>query len=265
MSVSAVAATAVPDGSPCPHAKAIVSGIVGQTITLRRTSGGQSAVVRGVYKVPVLGSSMEFWDYEAPFGVPVAYRAEVVSGGGTAMAQSAPVTLNVDRVWISDPLSPKVSCAAELVDSLGEFGYDRAGTIAQVVGDSTPIAMVGTRQEASNVPVVFRTRTALDRLSVMTVLRATDPLLIRCPGDLPFASLPPLAYVTCGRIVERPMNANLDLEDVRIEFPATVVRPPTASVQVAPNPYQKDLDDFPRYLDSLAAQHTYADRRRGGV
>lgn len=261
MSVSTVVAVPDPTAVPCPRVRATVSGIVGATITLRRIVDGVSSVVRGASRTPVLGGTMEFDDWEAPFGVPVSYRAEVTDVG-VAMAQSTPVTLDVTAVWASDPLSPRVSTTVHLIaPTLSRVSHERLMAIVPVVGSSLPIASSGPSQEGSQIPLVFRAYTLIERMSLLAVLRSPY-LLLRTPPSYPM--LPRLAYLATGVVDEFDITHNVGGEDSRIEVTATLVRPPGSSVAVPVRTYQHGLDESPTYADDLVAHPTYADRRRGG-
>ncbi|MFJ9234161.1 hypothetical protein ACIRJ3_04140 [Streptomyces anulatus] len=91
---------------------------VGDLLRLYRVDlSGNQALVRGPYGLwdgthPVATDSMRIEDYEAPLGVPVAYRAELVapSTGAVARWQVAAKTIpwpDPNRAWLKDPGNPQ--------------------------------------------------------------------------------------------------------------------------------------------------------------
>lgn len=270
MTVSSVTATPVPSGNPTPHIRVEVSGIVGQRITVYRSMSGQVSVVRGAYKQPTLGSAMEFWDWEAPFGVPVSYRAEVVDGSSTAMAQSGSATLDVSAVWISDPLSPRVSLAVELEGpSAQQVDYDRAEEVLPVTGSSLPIAVSGISGDGAGMAISFRAYTVGQRLSILAVLRSPGPTLLRCPsiaGKPIYSMLPSLAYLSTPKWTATDVDQAFGGGGSRVSSTAvTLVRPPMSPVAVAPRTYQDALNEADTYTAGLILYPTYAAARRGGA
>lgn len=91
--------------------------VVGQLLTLYRIlEDGSRTLVRGpagLYsQTPITTDLMLIEDYEAPLGVPVYYRAEMLTLGATvpSVRPMGPVTLNVgdpQEAWLKDPGNPQ--------------------------------------------------------------------------------------------------------------------------------------------------------------
>ena len=102
--------------------------------------------VRGWTQMPVTGEVMTAYDYEAPGGVPVTYRARatrhasglLVTGNWTL---SSPITwaYNTEcHMWLKDPTTPANSMLIE-VAAMPEPLYDRTVGIFRPIGATFPV------------------------------------------------------------------------------------------------------------------------------
>lgn len=241
-----------------------ISGVTGARITVSRQWFGQRAPVRGGQLALVLGSVMIAQDWEAPFGIPVTYTVECYSGAGVLLESwlSGPITIPVTVPWISDPIAPRSACAVSLDgDSMRSMEYGRDGKVVGILGSSQPIAVVGTRNEASGFSLGFQVDTDNERETVLSILKSADPVLVRLPPA--WVLLPPLAYVTADSVTEEDVTRFAGGTKSTLWIDGTLVSPQTANVIVPPRTYADLAAEASTYADMSALYPTYADAQKG--
>lgn len=232
-----VTATPVPDpvadGRPSPSVDVLVEGVTGATINVWRSWDGQRVELRGAKTTNVLGASMFWTDYEAPFGIPVAYQATTYSSTRAAIesVQSANTELVVDDTWVSDPLSPSVATTVTLHrDSARTMTYRMPMQIAPVSGSAFPVAIMGTRQAAADVSLLVQSKTWQRHEEARNVLGSAGVVLFRQPAvRAALVQLPPLAYLAIGDLQANPVTSGL----MYLTMTATLVAPPTNDIVLA--------------------------------
>lgn len=84
--------------------------------TLWRLAAGQTMPVRGAVNVATAGQLTRI-DYEAPFGVVLAYRAECFDANGHMIGVTDTIThpgIDEPATWLSNPLDPQGAITCEL-------------------------------------------------------------------------------------------------------------------------------------------------------
>ena len=264
-----IAIAAVGQLAPSPSALLTVSGLtVGTdaTLTVQRAWAGKLADVRSATDVPVTGDTVLATDWECPF-VPASYQVTVrkADGSVSGQASSAAVSLDVSSPWISDPLSPGVACAITLQgDALAQLDYVRAGETGQPLGAVLPVAVVGTRMAAGNVPLDVVCYTIGAATQVRTVLTTADPVCLRTPDEDKYSMLDRLVYVSAPTVSEMPINLQFGGQATRFAWSAQIVRPPTTPIAAAVRTYPDLLDEAATYGDLAALYDDYNALLLGG-
>lgn len=112
--------------------------------TFYRSDGSRTWTVRGGVRRSVAGG-VALIDWEAPFGVPVSYRAEQFDASGLSVGftDSASIVLEIDEVWVQHVLEPSIavlwSFSNDAIDSLerpaeGNFMQVEGAAVAKWVG-----------------------------------------------------------------------------------------------------------------------------------
>ena len=224
------------------------------TVTVSRLWEGEEAILQGAYQVPIVGDTMLFYDYGAPFTTDIIYKA-VTETGSTLReyAQSGIVRVEAEGVWISDSLSPEV--AMKVTPDQASFKskvFTRAGGPMAAVNRKRRPAIVGTRQEGANLPFSILTYTVLQRLSVETILNNVDPLMIRCSSD--HAGMPSLAFITAEMIEEVFIDAP-EGETCKFNMKCDFVASPGVDIVVPVRTYEDYLNEFTSYGDTTYASY----------
>jgi len=265
--VTAAQQNTITGSNPCPSVLLTITGIVSPIqptyISVWRYYDGKLTYVRNARSQVVLGTTMSFTDYEAPFGVPLNYIATVTAFSyPDVTAQSSSITLDVADCWITDPISPRVSARVNLGrESLGSISYVRDGSVIPVSGSSLPVLNANIRQEGSAIPFVFIVHDIIESTQVTTVLQFADPFLLRTPPEI--APLPRQCYLTASQIERVPIDlmAGGSIEFYRLT--GDRVTAPTAPIAVETRTYQDVLNEANTYSDVLSQHVDYLGLLRG--
>lgn len=263
-----IVATDQPTSTPAPSILVALSGLTGATVSVWRLWDGKRVELRGALNAAVLGSTREFVDYEAPFGIAVSYLASTYTSLGVTIetSQSNNAYLNVDKVWISDPLAPNVATPVTLdKESLATYNLTREGTIAPINATPTSVGILGIRRAPSRIPVNILCRTTVEMELALAVLKLADPFLMRCPADLTRFVLPPLSYCTSDNLQPRfyagPQGSGSYISVLAMTV--DLVAPPAVDVVIPPRTYGNVLVENSTYADILANYTDYAALARG--
>lgn len=264
--------------TPVPHVQVTVDGAAtsGTTVRVWREWGGQRAVVRGADSLVVLGSDV-IEDWEAPLGVPVTYRVEVLAGPDLTGTVAATVTLESASGWLSDPLDPTmgvpVSCGHDsdgktvlTAQALSQWAWPDLGGVMHVMGDRIPVGYGPGAGGPTDVPLNVFTDTAEDTTRLANLLDSSAAQF--CLRALPhWWPLPPLGYWRISRAL-MPVNAFVGGTIWEWELTGTQVRPQTLKVAVPLWTYDEvqtvwetlTYDQVQASADALAL--TYTDVKR---
>jgi hypothetical protein len=186
-------------------------------------------------------------------------------GSVSGQASSGAVSLDVSSPWISDPLSPAVACAVTLQgDALAQLDYVRAGEIGQPLGAVEPVAVVGTRMAAGNVPLDIICYTIGATVQARTVLTTADPVCLRTPDEDQYSMLERLIYVSAPTVSEMPINLQFGGQATRISWTAQIVRAPSTPIAAPTRTYADLLTEAATYADLAALYADYNALLLGG-
>lgn len=255
MTTTPVAPTvaAYTDAGPSPRIDITLPSVPvdARTFTFYRVAAGEITAVRGTVDAP--SASPIATDFEAPFGTDITYFAITKDVAGTPSAAgplSVVVRLDVDDMWLSDPLAPRTSLPVDLcldgetvglTDTFREITYAGVGQVITVIGSALPFGVSGVRQEASDMPLEFMTTNPSAGATLRALVADAFPLLVRLPAV--FSFLPGGIYLAVGDLIERPQRTVTPLayDRSRWEMTGTRVRPPGASIIEPPRIW----DDLP--------------------
>lgn len=258
------------DADPCPRVEITVTPmpVDADTITVWRSWAGRRTQVRDAVGVTVSGDYFVV-DYEAPFGVPVTYTCETADAAGVPSELSAgtSATVAVTEIWMQDPLDPASAIEVAttgssagvraLADSFTGHTAEMPAETVTVIGSGEPIALGGTRQAPSQVPLKVKARTVADAEAVRNLWNQAFPLCVRTPTKMPFYR--GLAYM----VFDYTETPHPDWVQVTFAATARVVRGPGRGVVVQPRTYDHLLDEAATYAGLLPLYPTYLDMRRG--
>lgn len=235
--------------APCPRVEITLTDLVPaeNTVALWRTVDGKQQAVRGTRAWSVIGSDATV-DYEVPLGRVVQYDVEI-SAGTTAGVEVTPqaITVNDTKGWIQDPLDPTsaVPLYADIgpngepsftADALAQFEYQAKTQLIPILGESDPVALIGQRMAANNVPFNMFTDQAQQCTTLRNILAQAAPVLIR-PLPEWSRALPGLCYVAVQTVREKPINEGWGGEVVEWELTGDLTAGPTMNVVVVVTSY----------------------------
>lgn len=267
---SAPTLTAYTDADPCPRVEILVTPMAGDIdqITVYRTWRGQRSAVRGALRAEVAGPFL-IVDYEVPLGTSVSYTAVGYDVAGTASVESAAttVTVNVDDVWIQDPLDPTSAIQVGLTKPRSVMAVHpsfmpatspMAMTINPVAGSPLPIALGGMRQAASGIPLTIVTSTPEESTQLAEMLDQAFPVCVRTPGEI--YQLSGLTYMAIQDVTPDPHRG---WERSTFALVGTSVRGPGVNTVIQPRTYADLPDEAATYTALKALYATYVDVKRG--
>ena len=246
---------------PVPGVGVTISGLdpaAPSVVTLYRQSPGRAReVVPGVNGRIVFGADF-FVDYSVPLSVPVKYTFDVDG----IVAASSTIQVDSDVCWLQDPVNPFNSTPLGLrseqgIPALLGGSFDSVtrtipAEVTGIMGGSFPVALGGTRQAPSAVPLRIETNSVADSARLRSIFDESYPVMLRTVA--PITMVPAVMYLH-AEVTETPQVTtfigNPDDHWIIWDLTVTVVRPPTSGVLVARLTYQ-DIADF--YAGS-----TYAD------
>lgn len=267
---SAPTLTAFTDADPCPRVEVLVTPMAGDIdqITVYRTWRGQRSAVRGASRAEVAGPYFVV-DYEVPLGVPVAYSCIGYDVAGTASQESASttVTVDVDDVWIQDPLDPASAIQVGLTrprtimavaPSFMPATNSMAMTIAPIAGSPLPTALGSVRQAAAGIPLTIVTSTPSESAQLSELLDQAFPVCVRTPEEV--YQLSGLTYMAIQDVTPDPHKG---WQQSTFSLVGTSVRGPGVSTVVQVRTYADLPDEAATYTALKALYATYVDVKRG--
>lgn len=262
--------TLTPDVSGSPRVEVFLSSsdVVAGTETVRfwRFSEGREWLVRGGVDIAPGTAAI---DWEVPFQTVAQYRAEMfnAAGGSLGFTDVAQTTLNVNDVWVHNPLVPTNAVR------LGSFGLlDRSpvvsrplvGDVVYAEGDVEGRWVGAGRRGVSGWSGGFAVDSvqdadALQRMLGDYVTRQIGVLCIRTP---PPVRIPRTFFAALTEVAESDRDVRWGGRRTDFLFTATEARPPFPGITTPLLSYD-DLDAaFASYgaRDSAFASYTAMDR-----
>lgn len=238
--------------APCARVDITIADLApsNHTVTLWRTADGRRRTVRSYESVVVQGSDFTT-DYEPPLNRAITYEIEVTSGVGVGGPDgSGTVTVAPSDVcgYIQDPLNPEsaikvyatVGPAGEPVlmpSAISKLDYVVDQELVHILGGDEPVALLGQRMKARNVPFEMFTDAAAQALALRNLLLAAPMVLIR-PGVGWDETLPGLCYVAPPSITEAPEGLQFGSPYTTWKFEGTLLAAPTMNIVIPVWTYQ---------------------------
>lgn len=246
---------------------------VGYLITVYRTGqDGSQTLVRGpsglLNKATIASDLMVIEDYEAPLGVPVAYRIEIVpvAGGGIQIRTTETVVIDPgdpQEAWLKDPGQPQRNTKV-LVEKAPDWSRPIEQATYRVKSRRNAVVLSGLRGGLEGDLSIW-TRTDDERARLHWLLDSGNTLLWQAVPGMGVADM----YVTVGEITEGRIGGPAQEPWRAWKLPLTEADMPV-SVGVggtAGRTWQDVLSEFATWADVLAAYETgedlLFDRRRG--
>lgn len=193
--------------------------------------------VRGATRLDVIGGVF-VRDHVPPLNLPATYRLTVNSGAVVPTDLTATITVPSTRVWVQDPLNPRLAFGATpdgtgpvslVAGALAGASWAQAVDVAVPIGAALPVASIGTRAKAADVALTVTFRYGADTGAVAALLAGAGQVVVR---GLPVAGLlDPVAYVALGDVTEHRVGTLA--QSVVMDLVARQVRP-TGSAVVVP-------------------------------
>jgi hypothetical protein len=164
------------------------------TFTVLRTVDGETSVVRNASNIVITGNTtFSIVDFDAPFGVPITYTGRLVFGtADQGLSPQTSITLNVNTIWITDPIDPlnyiEVSVDGQGTAFLGAESFQAVERVTDyqlvnVLGRKKPILLSYGQKGIIGMEVEIYTE-GFDTVA-MSQLLSVSPLLIRVPSSIP--------------------------------------------------------------------------------
>lgn len=163
---------------------------------------------------------------------------------GDQVATSDPITVASTSAWLQDALAPReavevitmgwpsaVGQSLLVMGSAAAAVYAQAVEYAQPIGATYPVASIGQRMAAAQVPLEFAHSIAAEGGKLRRLLMGAGQLVLRLP--VPDQALDPVASIVVGDATEvRSGNPGSQAQVARWACTATQVRPVTLAFVV---------------------------------
>ena len=237
-------------GAPCPRVEVFFTSFAAgtATVTVYRLAAGREHRVRGAVRAPVSGSLSRI-DFEAPFGVPVTYRAEQFNTAGISLGftDSSSVTIDSPDSWMHNPLDPAGAVQVVLGDETAKtIVRPTPGAVSRPKGRVVGVVLSEPRQGVAGLQIVVRTSSDedADKVQGMVGDDGTPPVVcIRLGGDDRRMRVPQPLFLSALSVVEVDLNHRWGGLELAHSFEGDEVDPPTPGLYV-PLLRRKDLDAF---------------------
>ena len=227
----------------------------------RRSPSGVEEFVRGVSGLAVTPSTvLEVYDYEAPIGVELEYRASSANASGETSSTDTVATITVPASSSDDPwlvnIGQPTNTMQVAVESLAELEYGVLVGVHHVIGRRAPIVTSDVAPTPA-FELVFSTETEGQRDRARATLGDGMPVLLRTPPEHGVGSS---YFSVLSWSEQRPSRLALHA-DRRFRVRAQEVDRPDAKLFVPTTliaSYGTVLADYDDYGDVEARAETYA-------
>lgn len=234
-------------------------------LRIYRLSEDRQWLVRGGVDI---AAGVAALDFEAPFRTTASYRAEQFDALGNSLGftDASSTYLDVDKVWIHNPLVPArgVELASDAI--LGAPAPVRRPTVGEVVyveGASVG-RWVGTRRRGVtglNIGLAVESVEAADSIQAMLGTYSSQLPAVLCLRTPPPARMPRTFFAAVSDPDEDPVSLSWGGTRSNFFFTATEAEPPYPGL-VTPLLSYDDLDAFGNYTAQDAGWITYTARDR---
>lgn len=232
--------------APCARVEITIADLppTSNIVNLWRTADGRRRRVRSYSGVEVVGSDFTT-DYEAPLNRTISYEIEVLSGvgaGGPDGSGTISLAPSDGCGYIQDPLNPesaiKVYATAGpngeptlLTSAVAKLQYHMDVEEIPIMGWNEPVALIGQRMVASNVPFDMFTDAAQQSTNLRNLLLNSAIVLIR-PGTDWGSSLPGLCYIAPPDPEELPIGVTFGAAYTEWKFAANLIAAPELAIVI---------------------------------
>lgn len=262
-----VTATPYLDAAPSPRIEVLVQDAPPGLLTIRRQSDGRTYVVRGGVSVASVGGFAVI-DFEAPFGVPIAYQAEMfVNGVSVGFSPPAATSLESTDMWVHQPLDPSLAVKVDMDaeagrevqrPSNGRVEYTEAGSVGRWIGN-------GRRQGLRDVELELKVDSLADadEIQAMFGTYEVDQIPVLCIRTPPgYLRIPRTLFLASPGGKEIDLNYRLGGTTIRIPLRGDEVAPPAPGLVKAFLRYEDTDQFFGTYSAIDTAYGTYLARDR---
>jgi len=143
------------DENPAPRVEVLFNSFASGTtaVTVYRLAQGREFRVRGAVRAATAGSLTRV-DNEIPFGIDVTYRAEMFNAAGLSLGytDSAKIRVNVDSMWVHNPLDPRGAIRAMFrATAARSIARPTEGEVFYPMGRRVGVVIAGQRRGVSEV------------------------------------------------------------------------------------------------------------------
>jgi hypothetical protein len=201
---------------------------------------------------PIIGDAAVITDYEAPLGIPVAWRVTLNDDDSPSSFSYTcdPITLPAEEldVWLKDPGVPARSVRATVGTPLPTWTRPVRRGINQVHGRARPVIINDVRGSRSG-DLVLVTETKDERDALWWVLNSGGPLLLQWPPGWGQEDM----YVSVGDVPEAPITDLAEHMDRTWSLPLTEVDRPIGGIAgSADRTWQTVKDSGDTWTDALS-------------
>lgn len=238
------------------------------TVRLRvfRLSEGRTWKVRGGWDV---APGVPAIDWECPFQISAAYRAEMFDAAGVSLGFTDTTTINLDisDVWVHNPLSP------ELAVNLGPYGLKAAsratsrpldGEGVETEGSAGVRAIGSGRKGVRGYRIGFAVPTveAMDTVQAMLGTYETPQVGVLCIRTPPPVRIPRTFFTTVSDDEEVSVDTNWGGGRSDFYFIGNEAQPPFVGLVTALLSYEDMEAAYSTYEEAEAAYATYEEATR---
>lgn len=253
------------DAAPVPRVEIVFTSVADgtETATVFRVTDDRTYRVRGGIGVYAAGG-FAVVDTEAPFGVQVAYRAEMFNAAGLSLGFTDLATVILDAVgsWIHQPLDPSRNTdLLALMGTAADLVRPFLGELVQPQGRSVPVWVGAGRTGLRGVPLLALTETAEQEQGLRSVFGGYEDrqLPVVCfRSSLPLGLPQPFF----GVVVE-PRRLDVDTnqggEALQWQLTADEAAAPAEALAAGVLTYADLEASYATYADLEAAYLTYLD------
>jgi hypothetical protein len=263
--VPVVTLTPYLDANPVPRALVAITDTppAAQTVNLYRTAEGRTMEVRGGVNLYSVGG-VTVMDFEAPFGVPATYQAEMFTTVGVSLGFTNPGTVTLaptlpdtSYVWVHQPLNPSLAIQASMaVGTAADVIHQSPGSVIFAEGATVGVRIGGQRLGITGMQLTIVCTNPADADEFLSMFGGytSDYPAVLCIRSVGPVRIPRVFFAS---VAETHEVTDYSQVSPFITFALTVdeARPPTPGL-VLPSLRMKDID-FP-YATMNAQDAAYA-------
>jgi hypothetical protein len=258
------------DRAPVERVEVTVTEILPDAtyVDIYRLAEGRSYLVRGGVKVYAVGG-VTVVDFEAPFGIPITYRAEMFADqdGTTSLGftGSSDAFLDVGTTCVHQPLNPELAVwPTRLQSTAADISRTTPGELVYTEGASVGTWIGQDRRGIEGLTFDFLTRTLDEARTFQAMLGGygTSSVAVLCIRTPPPMRIPRVFFGTVAELHEVSVDVANGGEAVQFQFVSDEAQPPAPGLVTAILS-RDDIDAaYPTREARAAAYLTRLDRDR---